>query len=184
MARLRDLELVEQVPRGPATYYVPGERLGLPITEEDDDLFSGLPRESDGLSRRSGGLSHKSEPLSHKSEPLSHKSEGLSHKSEADVALDEERAQLLAELPDDIRAAVEGLGQRSRDPKQLSELILSICALRPYGTRELAVLLRRRRNYLHRRHIVLLLEQGGLQYRYPNEPNRPDQAYIAAEDRS
>ena len=168
---------------GPATYYLPAERLGFP-PPRPKKIFSpgGLSTQSEGLSTQSEGLSTQPEGLSHKFEVLSHKSEGLSHKSEADATYDGHREQLLAELPRNIREALESLGQRSRDPRQLSELIRALCAFRPYGARDLAVLLMRRRNYLRRRHIVPLFEQGEIQYLYPNEPNRPDQAYITTRE--
>lgn len=175
LAHLRDLDLVEQVPRGPATYYVPGERLE-PLAEEgEDDLFTRLSTQSGGLSRESGGLSQEPGPLSQESGGLSQESGSLSQES---------REQLLDELPQALRTELERIGQRSRDPKQIPRLIQALCALRPYGARDLAILLKRRQDYLLRRHVAPLLAEGTLRYRYPHEPDRPDQAYIATEEPS
>ncbi|WP_280549937.1 ATP-binding protein [Halomonas sp. 11-S5] len=176
LAHLRDLGLVAQVPRGPATYYVPGDRLGVTAdTADDEGLFAGLSRESEPLSQESEPLSQESGGLSQESEPLSQESGGLSQES---------REQLLAELPQALRTELERIGQRSRDPKQIPRLIKTLCALRPYGARDLAVLMKRRQDYLLRRHVAPLLAEGALRYRYPDEPNRPDQAYIATEEPS
>ena len=168
LTHLRDLRLIEQVPRGPATYYVPGDELGGPSNEDEDDLFSSLSQESEALSQ--------------KSEALSQESEALSQESEGEASSQAYREQLLAELPDELRRELERIGQRSRDPKKIPRLIQALCALRPYGTRELAVLLKRRRDYLHRQHIAPLLTERVVQYQFPDEPNRPDQAYIATEE--
>ena len=153
LIHLRDLRLIDQVPRGAATYYVPGKKLSGLSNGEEDDLFSGLSQESEALSQESvGGASEQTY-----------------------------REQLLAELPDELRSELERIGQRSRDPKQIPRLIQALCALRPYGARELAVLLRRRQDYLHRQHIAPLLAENIVRYQFPGEPNRPDQAYIAKE---
>jgi len=50
--------------------------------------------------------------------------------------------------------------------------------------RELAALLERNPAYLQHRYFTPLVLKGQLQRKFPNEPNRPDQAYIAAEERS
>ncbi|WP_019582988.1 ATP-binding protein [Thioalkalivibrio sp. ALE16] len=169
LTHLRDLRLIEQVPRGPATYYVPGDELGGRSNEDEDDLFSNLSQESAALSQES--------------EALSQESEALSQESEGEASSQAYREQLLAELPDELRRELERIGQRSRDPKKIPRLIQALCALRPYGTRELAVLLKRRRDYLHRQHIAPLLIERVVQYQFPDEPNRPDQAYIATEEK-
>lgn len=165
LTHLRDLELVEQVPRGPATYYVPGERLGLPRAEEEGDLFSGLSHKSEGLSRESSPLSRESGGLSRESSLLS-------------------RRSLLDELPESIRFQVEGLGQRSRDTSRVESAMVTVCAQRSWLLRELAILLERNPVYLQHRYTTPLVRKGLLQSKFPDEPNRPDQAYIAAEAQS
>ena len=167
LIHLRDLRLIDQVPRGAATYYVPGKKLSGLSNGEEDDLFSGLSQESEALSQES--------------EALSQESEALSQESVGGASEQTYREQLLAELPDELRSELERIGQRSRDPKQIPRLIQALCALRPYGARELAVLLRRRQDYLHRQHIAPLLAENIVRYQFPGEPNRPDQAYIAKE---
>lgn len=172
LAHLRDLGLVEQVPRGPATYYVPGERLE-PLAEEGEgDLFTRLSTQSGGSSQESEGLPTQSETLSTQSECLSTQSEGLS------------REFLLAELPESLRRTIESMGQRSRDTSRMEFVILRLCASRPCSLSELATITGRNRHYLRHRYLKPLIRSGQLQRKYPHEPNRPDQAYIAAEEPS
>jgi ATP-dependent DNA helicase RecG len=161
LTHLRDLALLEQVPRGPATYYVPGDQLGGLGGEAESDLFS-------DLSQGSESLSTQSESLSTQSEGLSTQSEGLSRES------------LLAELPDSLRQEIAELGQRSRDVGRIESIILEICALRPWSLQELATVTGRNRHYLRHSYLKPLLQQERLRRKYPDEPNRPDQAYITA----
>lgn len=170
LAYLRDLRLVEQVPRGPATYYVPGEELDAQTSEAD--LFSTMSRESDGLSTRPEALSRESGGLSRESEALSRESGSLSRES------------LLSELPEPLRVQIDTLGQRSRDTGRFESVILALCALRPWSLRELATATERNPAYLQHRYLTPLVRRGRLQRKYPDEPNRPDQAYIAAEEPS
>ncbi|MBS3784873.1 MAG: putative DNA binding domain-containing protein [Anaerolineae bacterium] len=155
LTHLRDLGLVEQVPRGPATYYVPDERLN-PLAENvEGDLFTRLSTQSEGLSRESDSLSTQSEGLS--------------------------RESLLSELPESLRRNIESMGQRSRDTSRIESVILQLCAFRPWSLTELAVITGRNRHYLRHRYLKSLIRSGRLQRKYPDEPNRPDQAYIATE---
>ena len=170
LSHLRGLGLVEQVPRGPATYYVPAEGLGIPSAETEDDLPSGLPREPEGLSRESESLSTQSEGLSTQCEGLSTQSEGLS------------RELLLSELPESLRQKIESVGQRSKDPVRMETILLQLCALRPFSLQELSTVTGRNRHYLRHRYLRSLLRNGLLQRKYPGQPNRPDQAYITTRE--
>ncbi|WP_019588967.1 MULTISPECIES: hypothetical protein [unclassified Thioalkalivibrio] len=156
LTHLRDLGLIDQVPRGAATYYVPSDDLGSPSNGDEGDLFSSLSTESGALSQESEGLSTESESLS--------------------------RESLLGELPDSLRQTVQTLGRRSRDPARLESAILVLCALRPYSLQELAIITGRNPNYLRTHYVARLLEKRQLHRKYPDEPNRPDQAYIATEE--
>ncbi|MGM0553381.1 MAG: ATP-binding protein, partial [Pseudomonadota bacterium] len=76
LTHLRDLGLIDQVPRGAATYYVPGDDLGGPSNDDEGDLFSSLSTESGGLCTESEGLCTESEGLCTESEGLCTESEG------------------------------------------------------------------------------------------------------------
>jgi ATP-dependent DNA helicase RecG len=89
--------------------------------------------------------------------------------------------RLLDELPPELRASVESLGQRTRDRDRICDVIVALCRHRPYQGRELATLLGRRSDYLRRQYLTPLLRDERLHYRYPDEPYRSDQAYLAME---
>lgn len=176
LTHLRDRGLLEQVPKGPATYYVPGNALtGQTARHLDGDLFGTLTETPEGLPQESRRLSQELKGLPQESRPLAQESSALSQ--EADP-----RQSLLEELPSALRQDIEKLGQRTRDAERLQRIIREICSYRPYLARELATLLGRRQDYLHRHYIAPLVEQGTLRYRYPDEPNRPDQAYISTKE--
>lgn len=161
LVRLRDLGLLTQIPKGSATYYVPGERFPNEM-ELTDDLF-GLPPESDHLSPESNGLPPESNGLSPEPERLS----------------TTPRTELLAELPEPLAQQLSELGQRARDTSRISNVIVSLCALRPYRVSELALLLQRNPEYLQKQYLNPLRREDLLSYLYLNDPNRPDQAYLA-----
>ncbi len=145
---------------GPATYYVPGAQLGNAATETGqpsrDDLFSGLSGESSGLSGNSEGLSGESGGLSGES--------------------------LIEALPNDLHRELEKLGKRSRDTERLKQVVLKLCRQRPYSARELAEITRRNSAYLQQVYLTPMVREGLLRLRYPDERNRPDQAYVATEE--
>lgn len=146
--------------------FTPNEKLASALKRHDKELFAGLSTESKGLSQESQRLSQESPGLSQESPGLSQESKGQEH--------------LLNELPLTLRQSVVGLGRRARDTDRINGVILALCAFRPFQARELADLLGRRSDYLRRRYITPLLHQGALVYRFPDEPNRPDQAYISS----
>ena len=169
-----DLDLLEQVPKGAATYYVPGPRMKSAQTQEPDALSpepEGLSQESLPLSLESEGVSGESGSLSGESEGLSGESSGLS------------RETLLGELPEWLQREVQQLGQRSRDTRRLNEALVHLCAQRSFTARELAVLTGRNPAYLQQSYLNPLLRENRLCYRYPEDPNRPDQAYMTPETR-
>jgi len=154
LRRLRDAGLLKQMGKGSATYYVPTE------------LLLG-----DGLSTKPVGLSPELIPLPPELEGLSPESTVLS----ADPARD----ALLAELPVSIAENVGRLGQRSRDKAHLRVVLLVLCERRFYRADELARITGRNPEYLQKGYLSPLIAEGLLVYRYPADPNHPQQAYGA-----
>jgi len=85
---------------------------------------------------------------------------------------------LRAELPPALRAELEGLGKRSA-PEELDPVLIRLCAWKPLSLAELAALTGRVANHLRSRNVKRLLKDARLAYRYPAEPNHPDQKYVA-----
>lgn len=84
----------------------------------------------------------------------------------------------LDEMPGELREAVQSLGKRS-SLETLQSLILTVCRWRPMGKKQLAELLGRGdAQYLYRRAIKPMLDDGRLRFRYPQVENHPQQAYL------
>lgn len=86
---------------------------------------------------------------------------------------------LRAELPAPLRADLEGLAQRST-PEELDPIIIGLCRWRPLSLIELAGLTGKTANHLRSRSVKRLLTARRLAYTHPDEPNHPDQKYVAA----
>jgi ATP-dependent DNA helicase RecG len=78
-------------------------------------------------------------------------------------------------------AAVARLNNRMVS-KEMEQLILKLCTGRWLTRRELGDLLRRNIESLRSRFLVPMVQHGLLRLRYPDKPNRVDQAYTAAEE--
>lgn len=87
--------------------------------------------------------------------------------------------ELWLELPEDMQGQLAGLGQRSRDKQRFEGALLALCALRYYRADELARLTQRNPEYLQKEYLSGLVATGKLAYRYPDDPNHPQQAYGA-----
>ena len=66
-------------------------------------------------------------------------------------------------------------------PQDMEQLILKLCRNRWLSRRQLSNLLQRNAEGLRSRFLVPMVEHGLLQLRYPDKPNRADQAYTAAD---
>ena len=86
---------------------------------------------------------------------------------------------LRAELPDPLRAELARIGQRST-PEELNAVLIGLCAWRPLSLAELAGLTGKTSNHLRSRNVKRLVTDGRLAYLHPEEPNHPDQKYVAA----
>ena len=167
LRRLRDAGLLVQKGKGSATYYLPGERLGLnKNTGEHPGLsthLDGLSGNLSALSSNPGGLSGNPNALSSKPQPN---------------AQDAARSILLDELPGSLAARLGSLGQR-HPPQEIQNLIVDLCSLRDWSVSELTLLLRRNPESIRQSYLRPLMRDGRLAMTNPEEPNDPQQAYRA-----
>lgn len=85
--------------------------------------------------------------------------------------------QLLATIPADIQARIPPAGSKPRR-EVLRDLLLDICALRPWSARELAAVLGREEHKpLVRDYLSPMVGEGLLAYTIPDMENHPDQRY-------
>lgn len=114
-------------------------------------------------------LRPESEPLRSESPPLRSELPPLRTEFEA----------LRNELPDQLRAQLDRLGRRAT-PEELDAVLISLTAWRPLTLEELSALTGRDTTHLRMRNIKRLLTEGRLAYTHPDEPNHPEQKYVAA----
>ncbi len=69
-------------------------------------------------------------------------------------------------------------------PKEMETTILQLCQVKWLTRRQIADLLQRHQDGLRSRFLTSMVEHGLLRLRYPDKPNRVDQAYRAAADRT
>ncbi len=72
--------------------------------------------------------------------------------------------------------------QRRLSPENMERIILDLCRGRWFTRNELAELLNRNPDSIRSRFLTPMVTHGRLRLRYPDKPNRVDQAYTAGED--
>ena len=162
LRRLRDAGLLTQQGRSSATYYIPTAKL--------------LTPGANGLSSQPGDLSSNPPGLSSNPEGLPSNSNIV---PAATAAVQRAvRDALLAEVPGYLAARIGELGQRS-PPDEMRVIVQDLCRIRPWRAEELGTLLGRNTEYVKQNYLRPLLKDGRVSMTRPDEPNDPQQAYIA-----
>lgn len=78
--------------------------------------------------------------------------------------------------------AIAASTKKRLDPKIIEGIILQLCANRWFTRRELGSLLSRNEDGLRSRFLTPMVTHNLLQLRYPDKPNRVDQAYTSTKD--
>jgi ATP-dependent DNA helicase RecG len=94
--------------------------------------------------------------------------------------------QSLSELPSEELERLRDVASRSTPGSHLrraetQSIILELCTGRYLTRHVLAQLVNRNPDALRNRFLVPMVREGLLQYRFPDEPNRPAQSYTTAE---
>jgi len=183
LRRLREAGLLERQGRGSATWYSPGDRM----TDSDMQARGGLADSSstppslpvglDGLSTRLDGLSSRPDGLSTKLAPGP---DGLETSSNG--TREDERSDLLNELPDELAARIARIGQR-HSPEAIRELVIELCRHRDYRAEELGRLLARKIGTVRHDYLRPLLRDERIAMTRPEQPSAPRQAYRTVEKR-
>jgi len=114
----------------------------------------------------------------HKGGRSLHNGDGSPHKGGRSLhngTLDDEALKALTLV------AAPARENRRLSPQDMEQLILKLCRNRWLSRRQLSSLLQRNAEGLRARFLVPMVEHGLLRLRYPDKPNRADQAYTAAE---
>lgn len=125
-------------------------------------------------SRNDPDSSHLPWNSSHKGADSSHKEEMSSRKLWEVLSLEEQQA-----LFQQAKAIADT--QRAR-PEAVRQTILELCRHYYLTVDQLAALLSRNTAGLRDRYLTPMTKEGLLRLRYPESPNRPDQAYAAVDE--
>lgn len=87
----------------------------------------------------------------------------------------------LATLPPELATLLATLKGRVT-PDALRDGIRRLCAWAPLTGDQLATLLDKDRHYLRNKHLIPMVRDGLLKFRYPESAKHPNQAYVAAGD--
>jgi ATP-dependent DNA helicase RecG len=80
-----------------------------------------------------------------------------------------------------LRTIAAAFPKKRRSPQETERLILKLCRGRWLSRNQLAELLGRNPEGVRARFLVPMVEHGLLRLRYPDKPNRADQAYTAGD---
>ena len=84
-------------------------------------------------------------------------------------------------IPDELRKRVSEFPKRSKDLRALWRLVQELCRVRPMSAREIAYWMGRSDRHVAERILPNVRAAGLIAYRYPDEPYRADQAYVATD---
>jgi ATP-dependent DNA helicase RecG len=87
----------------------------------------------------------------------------------------------LATLPAELATLLATLQGRITEDA-LRQAIVRLCAWAPLTVEQLATLLGKSRDYLRNKHLIPMVSQGQLRFRYPESAKHPHQAYVAPVD--
>ncbi len=116
---------------------------------------------------KEGGSVHKAGDSVHKADGSAHKAGDSAHNDTADAMA------TLAPIAAPARA------NQRLEPKRMEQLILTLCQERWLTRNQMAELLQRNADGLRSRFLTPMVTHGLLRLRYPDKPNRADQAYTA-----
>ena len=203
--KLCDLGFIEKKGQGRNTYYIrtskvvsleerlrpDGERL-LPQDErllpQHGILGERLPPQDERLLPQHGTLGERLPPQNERLLPqhgtLGERYQGEDERYQGEVATFEEecmlkpREELVRELPNELQERVYNIGSRA-SRETVCQLIIDLCAFKPYSYEELASILQRSPKALKDKYLKPLRLANKLFYWIPEMINHPLQKYVA-----
>lgn len=79
-------------------------------------------------------------------------------------------------LPEELLRELKEIGKRTSVQK-IKVVIAQLCALKPLKLPELVQILQRDADHLRKRYLAKMIDDGELEYLFPESPNHPQQAY-------
>lgn len=147
LRQLKKIGLFSSKGKGKGTYYVPSDKLSKPV----EDLSTGVKDLSTGVKNLSAGVKEVSTPV-----------EDLSTQALIDPSIQEQ---------------VDNLKVREHDASKMKNIIIQICKKRAVKAVEIAEILGKGEDYIKRKYLAEMINNGELTYEYPEMKNHPQQAY-------
>lgn len=151
LRHLRELDLLKQKGKGRGSYYVSGSLL---ITQGE-----GLTTQAETTITQAKTSITQGKELT---------TEGESVVTQGKVTKED--------LPNDLKAEVDQIGIRA-SKENLNDCIIKLCNWKELTASELSGILDKGENHIRREYLKPMIDQGKIQYKYPDMIKHPDQAY-------
>jgi ATP-dependent DNA helicase RecG len=156
------------IDQGKATYYISGPG---PITEAKDDL-STQPLE---ISTPPLGTVIKLNIVD-----IEANTEISTQPLEISTQPFDLRTPPPVDIPNNVLLQIQELNlkQRIHDSEKITEIIKTLCSIRPLTSNEIAHVFGKREDYIRRKYLSKMIKIGELVYLFPEMVNHPEQAYL------
>ena len=185
--KLCDLGFIEKKGQGRNTYYIRTSKvvsLGERLRPQDERLRP----QDERLLPQHGTLGERLRPQDERLLPqhgiLGERYQGEDERNQAYLGTFEEecmlkpRAELVRELPNELQERVNNIGNRA-SRETVCQLLIDLCAFKPYSYEELASILQRSPKALKDKYLKPLRLANKLFYWIPEMINHPLQKYVA-----
>ena len=196
--KLCDLGFIEKKGQGRNTYYIRTSKvvsLGERLRPQDERLLpqhgvlgERLPPQDERLLPQHGTLGERLPPQDERLLPqhgtLGERYQGEDERYQAYLGTFEEecmlkpREELVRELPNELQERVNNIGNRA-SRETVCQLLIDLCAFKPYSYEELASILQRSPKALKDKYLKPLRLANKLFYWIPEMINHPLQKYVA-----
>ena len=196
--KLCDLGFIEKKGQGRNTYYIRTSKvvsLGERLRPQDERLLpqhgtlgEKIPPQGERLLPQHGTLGERLRPQGEKIPPqhgtLGERYQGEDERYQGKLGTFEEecmlkpREELVRELPNELQERVNNIGSRA-SRETVCQLIIDLCAFKPYSYEELASVLQRSPKALKDKYLKPLRLANKLFYWIPEMINHPLQKYVA-----
>ena len=189
--KLCDLGFIEKKGQGRNTYYIRTSKvvsLGERLRPQDERLLpqhgtlgEKIPPQSKRILPQHGTLGEKIPP---QHGTLGERYQGEDERNQAYLGTFEEecmlkpREELVRELPNELQERVNNIGNRA-SRETVCQLLIDLCAFKPYSYEELASILQRSPKALKDKYLKPLRLANKLFYWIPEMINHPLQKYVA-----
>lgn len=186
--KLCDLGFIEKIGQGRNTYYIRTSKV-VSLEERLRPQDEKIPPQSKRIPPQHGTLGERLPPQDERLLPLhgilGERYQGEDERYQAYLGTFEEecmlkpREELVRELPNELQERVNNIGNRA-SRETVCQLLIDLCAFKPYSYEELASILQRSPKALKDKYLKPLRLANKLFYWIPEMINHPLQKYVAA----